>query len=133
MRSSPPMAKVLLDASALLAYIQSEAGTDAVAARMPDTAISAVNLAEVITVLINKGKSPLAAAAAAKAAGVEVLPLSGRQGDLAGRLHAKTKGRNISLGDRCCLATAADTGTAVLTGDQDWADLDLGTEIIFIR
>ena len=49
------MAGVVLDASALLAFLFREPGMDRVRAALPDSVMSSVNLAEVITTAIRRG------------------------------------------------------------------------------
>jgi PIN domain nuclease of toxin-antitoxin system len=49
------VAEWILDASALLALLNNESGADAVRDTLPNAAISAVNLAEVISRLIAVG------------------------------------------------------------------------------
>ncbi|MFV2000241.1 MAG: hypothetical protein ACC654_07750 [Acidimicrobiia bacterium] len=39
----------------------------------------------------------------------------------------------LSLGDRACLATAAELGVPAVTADRMWSDLDLGVDVISIR
>jgi ribonuclease VapC len=50
------MAEAVLDASALLAFLRSEPGADKVAAVLTRCCISAVNLAETITKMVEHGK-----------------------------------------------------------------------------
>ena len=52
------MVKVVLDVSALLAFINGEAGADKVAAVLGDAVISAVNLAEAVTKLVLTADRP---------------------------------------------------------------------------
>lgn len=39
----------------------------------------------------------------------------------------------LSLGDRACLALAAELGIPALTADQTWAGLDIGVKVELIR
>jgi PIN domain nuclease of toxin-antitoxin system len=49
----------LLDASAVLALIQNETGSDRVAGMLATAAMSAVNLAEVIAILVRRSATPM--------------------------------------------------------------------------
>jgi PIN domain nuclease of toxin-antitoxin system len=51
----------------------------------------------------------------------------------AARLRPLAVTAGLSLGDRCCLAQAARLGSAVLTSDQDWRELDLPVEVRVFR
>ena len=48
---------MVLDASALLALLQNEPGSDAVAAVLPHAVLSAVNLSEVVAKMVERGVS----------------------------------------------------------------------------
>jgi PIN domain nuclease of toxin-antitoxin system len=39
----------------------------------------------------------------------------------------------LSLGDRACLALAAELGVVALTTDREWARADVGVEVALIR
>jgi PIN domain nuclease of toxin-antitoxin system len=95
--------------------------------------ISAVNVAEVITRLIDLGYSPEAAEVAISRGGFEVIPFDTAAASLAAKLRVTTRHLGLSLGDRACLALAEREGLPVLTADRAWASLDIGVEIRLIR
>jgi PIN domain nuclease of toxin-antitoxin system len=95
--------------------------------------ISAVNVAEVITRLIDLGYSPEAAEAAVSRGGFEVIPFDMAAASLAAKLRVATRHLGLSLGDRACLALAERERLPVLTADRAWASLDIGVEIRLIR
>ena len=97
------------------------------------SAISAVNLAEVIINLIDHGVPAEQAAFLTDQLGCEVLDADRRRAAAAGTLHARTRRTGVSLGDRFCLALAQELGLPALTSDRRWKDLDLGVEIQLIR
>ena len=76
---------------------------------------------------------PGAALAAAQAFEIKIAPASADVASAAGVLHAKTRGRGVSLGDRFCLVLAQETGLPVLTADRAWAGLGLPLDIRLIR
>ena len=129
------MRNVLLDASALLALIHNEPGQGQVAAVIAEAAISAVNLAEVVGKLAERGMPPDRAAAIPLAFGLEILSFDAALAGRAGQLRPLTRSAGLSLGDRCCLATAEQLGLPVLTTEAAWAPLaaPLGLEIRNIR
>lgn len=124
----------LLDASALLALIFREPGHELVAKAYP-AAISTVNLSEVVAKLRDRGVSPQEAAELQDELGLDVIPLGLEAAIQAGLLRDSTRGIGLSLGDRCCLATARLGGFTVLTADAAWEGLapSLGVTITNIR
>lgn len=123
----------VLDASALLTLLQKEPGWDRVAETVSQSCISAVNLSEVATKLIERGAAPANVASVLDAMGFEVLDFDHALGLESATLRPSTARHGLSLGDRACLATARLAGKPVLTADRVWAQLDLGVTIDVIR
>jgi len=125
---------VLLDSSALLAYLLEEPGGMRVNEALTDGAfISTVNLAEVISKLVDYGYPDDAIPVAIKNSNVEILPFAAEAAAQSGLLRRVTRSSGLSLGDRSCLAVAQSSGLAVLTCDRNWAGLDIGIEIELCR
>lgn len=127
------MADVVLDASALLALLNAEPGADFVAGFLPRSAISAVNLSEVIAKLTESGMPEIVIQATLKDLTLEVVRFDETQAILAGVLRTSTRRYGLSLGDRCCLGLAQALSLPVLTADQIWNDISVGVEITVIR
>jgi ribonuclease VapC len=127
------MTEIVLDASVLLALFGHERGWEEAQSLVGDGVISSVNLAEVVTKLIEKGASPDQALALVDGLSCRIVDVDRRQGLRMGTLHAQTRGRNISLGDRACLALGEQLGLPIVTADRAWAALDLGLEIRLLR
>lgn len=127
------MSEVVLDASALLAFLQGEPGRDAVAAIMSRSCMSAVNAAEVISKLVERGVPDGPASDAVMMLPLEIVPFDAENARDAGLLHRSTRGRNVSLGDRACLSLAARRRQPAMTTDGAWGELGLGVEIRAIR
>jgi PIN domain nuclease of toxin-antitoxin system len=117
------MTKVVLDASALLALIHGEPGQQIVAHAITEAAISSVNLSEVVAKLSERGVPPDRAKQIPLAFGLEIIPFHTEQAVLAGQLRASTRALGLSLGERCCLATAMSLNVPVLTTDMAWETL----------
>ena len=126
------MGDVILDASAALACIQNEPGGDLVRMRTRGGVISAINLAEVIAKLIEKGSTPKRAVELIDAMSLEVESVDSSLAQRMGTLHEITQGKGISLGDRACLALAERLNLPILTADRAWAKLDLDLTIELI-
>jgi PIN domain nuclease of toxin-antitoxin system len=113
--------------------LNGEPGAEAAAAFLPDALLSAVNRAEVVTKLIEQGMPRDRATIIIETLDCEIAPFDSEMALEAGLLHAATRGRNISLGDRCCLALGMQTGLPVVTADRAWANLGLDLEIRLLR
>jgi PIN domain nuclease of toxin-antitoxin system len=126
--------RIILDASAMLAWLGGEEGSDLVAQEIAGggCAISAVNLAEVLGKLADHGQDPHATSLQI-AAGLIVVDFNEELATDTARLRA-IMGRRSSLADRACIATARVDELPVLTADRAWVAIhDLGVSVISIR
>jgi ribonuclease VapC len=124
----------VLDTSAALALIYDETGANKVRAALPGASMSAVNVAELLTVLLRNGVPELRAIGLLQRLGLTIRDFTANHAIAAARLHtAKAEARRISLGDRACLATAAALGVRAVTADRNWQGLDLPVQVEFIR
>ena len=127
------MPDAVLDSSAIIAWLHDEPGRALVDDQIHGATVSAVNLAEVVGKLIDKGLSPEAAVATAWELPCEVAPFDRETALAAGALRAETRPYGLSLGDRACLALARREGLPVLTADRAWAQVEVGVEIRMLR
>ena len=128
------MSEAVLDASAILALLQQEPGSDKLTDEILDRAVaSTVNLAEVQGKLVKRGIPPDQAWSNALSAVTAAEPFSAGQARLAGDLIVKTETLGLSLGDRACLALAITLKAEVYTSEKAWRNLKLGVPIHLIR
>jgi len=127
------MARIVLDASALLAYIHDEPGAERVAAVLEEAVISAVNLAEAVTKLVLTTGSTDRTLRLIAEAQVSVVDFDQRLAQETGALAAHTRTRGLSLGDRACLALARRERATAMTADHAWSNLDIGVDVQLIR
>lgn len=127
------MKPAVLDASALLALWQEEPGGSQVEAFLPGSAISTVNLAEVVGKLSDGGMPEEAIRTAVGSLGLEIVPFDEEMSYKAGLLYSSTHRRGLSPGDRACLALAIHLSRPALTADRSWSRLKLGVEVQPIR
>ena len=125
--------RVVLDSSAILAMMFGEPGGESVPSLLPDGSMSTVNLAEVVTGLVNRGGDPEGAAAAASQLPVGLVVLDRDVALAAGRLRANTVRFGLSLGDRVCLSLAGRLELPAVTCDTMWRNLDIGVDIRILR
>jgi len=124
--------KVVLDASALLTVLQREPGWERVEPHLGRAIMSAVNLAEVATVLGRRGLPNAAVVADVCKIVSEIHPFDMEQARLVAALDEKTRQFGLSLAARACLALGTTTGLPVLTADAAWvkAGLDVHIELV---
>src|SRR3954469_25109177 len=127
------MASAVLDSSAVLAVLHAERGADSVIAVLGDALVCAVNHAEVITKLVEKGVALDLARSTVDAIGVQIVDFDVALADRTGDLRRETKDLGLSLGDRACLALAEREGTFALTGDRRSASLAINLDIRLFR
>ena len=113
----------LLDASALLAFLNDEPGADEVeSALTAGAACSAVNYSEVAQKIRHAGADWANVAGLLSSFDVEVVPMT--QQDAVAAADLWMPGTPLSLADRVCLATAARLGVPALTADRAWGEAD---------
>lgn len=131
------MSDYVLDASAVIAYLQQEPGWPRVETLIHEhrCLLLAVNLAEVLSRLsdwnvpVHELKQHLD--------GLELItvPLDAELAELTADLRQSTRPLGLSLGDRACLALAKKLGAIAVTADRPWLKLDptLGIRVECIR
>lgn len=124
---------VVLDASALLAYLQDEPGGEQVREVLAHSVMSTVNWAEVIGKARDDGVDTRGLREDLASLGLALQPFSADQAEIAGRLKERTRRFGLSLGDRACLALGSDRGETVYTVDRAWLQLALGVDVETIR
>ena len=128
------MSKIVLDASALLALLNDEAGAEELTSEvLREATISTVNLAEVQTKLVREGTDAEDAWEFALAPIFSPEPFTVDQARIAGTLVKDSRPLGLSLGDRACLALGIMLKAPVYTADRHWKNLKLGVRIHVIR
>lgn len=128
------MAEIVLDASAILTFLQGEKGAETVEELLPDAVVSANNLAEVIAKLVDHGVPCDDVEKIVAAFDFTVIGVSKEDAVANGLLRAGTREAGLSLGDRSCLALAQRLALPVLTTDRAWGRLaDLKVEVRLLR
>ncbi len=113
----------VLDASALLAYLQGEPGADIVEARLTEGAIcGAANWSEVAQKIRGANRDWDLARALLKSYGIAVEAVTEADGEWAAARWQR--GEGLSLADRLCLALGRRSGRQIWTADTAWGTDD---------
>jgi ribonuclease VapC len=130
---------VVLDASALLAWLRGEPGALEVDAALDrKAAINAINWAEVLSTMADLGDPPDEVRGRLSKLGILGKTLLVWPADESfaldiARLRDATKSAGLSLGDRACLALGRQLNLPVLTGDRIWTKVKCGVSVQLIR
>ncbi len=125
--------KIVLDSSALLAYLQGEPGEEIVDGILLESVISSVNWAEVVQKLLASEVEVKRILNDLLALGLRIEPFTPEDGEIAGRLWLETRQAGLSLGDRACLSLGLRLECSVVTADHAWVSLKLSLDVQLIR
>ncbi|HEY6347098.1 MAG TPA: PIN domain-containing protein [Bryobacteraceae bacterium] len=120
----------VFDASAILAILQDEPGSEKLLKLRAGALVSAVNAAEVLAKLVSRGMGLREASAAFEALDLDVIPFTPHLAAISARYVKK----GVSLGDRSFLATVYQHGRG-WTSDRDLPKLvgNLTPRLSFFR
>lgn len=129
----------VLDASALLAFLQDERGAEMVEQALKDGAyMSAVNLGELLSKVSDQGSDPddfhkqlMRSGTIGK--GVTIVPCDEEDAVAISKIRRSSKQVGLSLGDRACIALGIKLGMPILTTDRLWSKLNIEADIKVIR
>lgn len=124
---------LVLDASALLAFLHDEPGADCVQRVLEGAVVSAVNWAEVVQKSLQRKANVTGMREEFSRIGVVFEPFTPEQAEIAAHLWETTRRYGLSLADRACLALALERKVPVLTADRTWDELGLGVKIQRLR
>jgi PIN domain nuclease of toxin-antitoxin system len=125
------VARSVLDASALLAYLRQEPGWEQVLEALTGTTtMTSVNFGEVAGWMVRKGADEAAVRGLRNGL---VFPLTPVDNDLcirAALLEPLTRAKGLGIGDRLCLALAARSDSVALTADAAWQEIAAGAGVV---
>ena len=120
----------MVDASAVLAWLQDEPGSDEAEGHLMEGVIGAANWSEVLQKARQHGIEPGAVALLLASFGLAVVDVTAADAERAAGLWEPRS--PLSLGDRLCLALALRLGLPVATTDGAWATLPAGPSVIVV-
>lgn len=123
--------KIILDASALLAWLQNEPGSDVVEAELAQAAMSSLNWSEVLQKSLTREVNITGLRTDLEALGLIILPFNAEDAEQAARLWKI--GSGLSLADRACLALGIRHSLPVWTTDRIWLQAATGAIVQVIR
>lgn len=123
----------VVDASAILAMLKTEVGWDRVASVLPNSAVTAINAAEVFSKLSEWKASKEMIDKVVAILDAVTVPFDKELAFSTGMLSGPTRSAGLSLGDRACLAMAQRLDIPALTADQAWGRVDVKVKVEFIR
>ncbi|MGC1158783.1 MAG: type II toxin-antitoxin system VapC family toxin [Acidobacteriaceae bacterium] len=128
------MSKVVLDASAILAFLYEEPGAEKLTDELlAEASVSTVNITEAATKLIQGGDDPSAVWRDLEFFFPSANAFTVEQARTASKLVLQTRTLGLSLGDRACLALAISLKAPVWTADRSWKKLNIGVPVHLIR
>jgi len=124
----------VLDASAILAIVLAEPGSEFVHSILDRSAMTAVNYTAVLTRMMRQGVTPSEAVGDLGAFEVAVIPWDKPLAVGSADLCPLAWTHGLSLGDRACLTLARSLGVTAVTADMSWRRLtDVDVRIHSIR
>jgi PIN domain nuclease of toxin-antitoxin system len=128
------MSNVVLDASAVLAYLHNEKGAEIVERDIIGACVSAINATEVVTKLLERRFACSDVQAIMESFQLRIISFDASMMYRTAELRLLTRHLGLSLGDRACLTVAEYLKLPVLTADKQWLNIQsLSIEIICIR
>lgn len=127
------MNRIVFDTSVAIAILQDEPGREEGLKYLSRAFISAVNVAEIASILSMKALPLSSIRDVISRLTFTVVPLSREVAELAGFLRKQTMTAGLSLGDRTCIALAMHNQLPILTADRAWVKFDFGIPVQLIR
>lgn len=124
---------IILDASALLAFLRRELGHEIVTAQLGQACISAINFAEVLARMSVLGIAPRDLRLQLDSTGLRVIDFDVAQSVIVAEIREPMRRAGIGIADCCCLALGMHLALPVLTADRAWTTLGLGVTVQLIR
>ena len=129
------MPTCVIDTSAVFADLGEEEGAIEARRWLRDAAISALNLQEIVSKVVDKGVPEDTVPDLLERLRLVVHPLDADLALEAGLLRGVTKPKGLSHGDRACLALARRLRLPAVTADRAWAEVAgaVGVEVVLVR
>lgn len=124
---------VVLDASAVLAFLHNEPGGDLTRAALDGGVVSSVNWAEIVQKALQRGVDTRGMQTDFSDIGVTFAAFDTTHAEIAAEIWQRTRTKGLSFADRACLALGVQRSLPVLTADKAWRQLELGVDVRLVR
>lgn len=124
---------IVLDASALLAFLLREPGHEEVAAELSQACMSTVNLSESLARMVEYGIEPRDLRPRLDKTGLRFIDLDTPQAVIVAELRNQMRKSGLGIADCCCLGLGLHMALPVMTADRAWTRLGLALTIRLIR
>ena len=122
---------VVLDSSAVLAWLLDEPGAGVVDELLSDALMSSLNWSEVLQKSLMRNTDVTNLRTDMEVVGLTIVPFD--VDDAEKTAHLWTVGKNLSLADRACLTLAIENELPVWTADSQWMRHATGADVHLIR
>jgi PIN domain nuclease of toxin-antitoxin system len=113
--------------------LHKESGWEAVREVLGGASLSTVNWSEVLQKAKAHGVDTAGMREEMEATGVQLVPFTAEDAEVAADLWDAGKALGLSLGDRACLALARRLGLQAVTTDRTWKRLIAGVMVCVVR
>jgi ribonuclease VapC len=127
------MTNVVLDTSAVIAFLRQEPGADLVAPMLRGGCLSTVNYSELIGKAKDINIAPNIVATTVARLGLVTVPFNDSHALATAGLRESTRSLGLSLADRACLALGLLLDCPVFTADRRWKDAASHIDVRLIR
>jgi PIN domain nuclease of toxin-antitoxin system len=124
---------IVLDSSALMAFLLREPGHDVVATSVAEAIVSTVSLSEVLARMSRERIASRQLLPRLTETGMSIVDFDQDHALIASELRESARKLGMGLADCCCLALAIVRRAPVLTADRAWLQLGLKLDIRLIR
>lgn len=124
---------VIIDASALLAWLHNEHGNQVVDEILDQAIISSINWSEVVQKSLFRGVDINGMKEDIEALGVTIEAVNTSTAELASYIWLNNKDLGLSIADRICLALAQEKNSTVYTADKEWKKVKIDIKVQLIR
>lgn len=127
------MSSAVLDATALLAVLYREPGSEAVAPVLYGATVSAINYSEVLKKVVERGGDIAMTSHFLDRQQLNIVPFDRERAIAAAAILPHTKAHGLSFADRACLSAGKEFGLPVFTSDKRMSETTLDVTVRLIR
>ena len=124
---------IVIDSSALLAFLLREPGHEIVTAQLAQASMSTVNFSEVLARMSRENIAPRTLGPKLLELGLTLVEFDPPQAVIASEIRESARTHGIAMSGCCCIALAMHQAMPVLTADRAWTSLGFDVDVQLIR